>query len=366
MFDEFIMHMRPFFGDSERRALFEYNFEEGFLTEFKETEHFEYELAKILEVPKTVAVNNGTIALSIAALAVGVQPGDEVIVPNFTMIASANAMRLIGAKPVFADVELSTWCLDRDSLFEKITNKTRAVVLVAANGRYPSYCVDEITAELNANNIFVIEDAAQSLGSYYADGMPIGTKGNVATLSFSAPKIISTGQGGAVFSKDPNISDNAQRIKDFGRAGGGSDFHPKFGINAKFTDLQAIIGLKQLEKLEDRKLRRKAQSLLYYELLSSVDGVQVPKWDNQCTTPWFNEILVPNRDQLAEFLKQKNVGTRNVYPPINMQPVYGQHEELQNSAYISKCGLWLPSHMGISDEIIAKICALIIQFTKKS
>ena len=362
MLNEFIMQMRPHFGEEERRALSGYNFEEGFLTEFKETNKFENQLAQILKVPDTVAVNNGTLALSLAALALGVKPGDEVIVPNFTMVASANAMKVIGAKPVFADIELSSWCIDRASIFNKINEKTKAVILVSANGRSPSYCVDKLTAELNKKNIFLIEDAAQSLGSFYNDDMPIGTKGNVATLSFSAPKIISTGQGGLVFSKDQEILEAARKMKDFGREGGGNDFHPSFGINSKFTELQAIVGIEQLKRLESRKLRRKAQSRLYEKLLEGTPTLSFPKWDARYTTPWFTEILTPSRDLLAAFLKENNVGTRYVYPPINKQPIYDGNETFEISTYISNEGLWLPSHMGVTDQMISQICELINQF----
>ena len=354
--------MRPYFGDAERTAILKYNFEDAFLTEFKETEKFENYLANELGVECTTAVNNGTIALSIAALAVGIAPEDEVIVPNFTMIATPNAMKLIGAKPVFSDIELESWCIDREGIFEKITKKTKAVVLVAANGRYPSYDVDELRVELNNMGIQLIEDAAQSLGSSYPDGSSIGTKGNVGTLSFSAPKIISTGQGGLVFSRDANIVSSAAKIKDFGREGGGGDMHPTFGINSKFTDLQALVGLAQLEKLELRKTRRKEQNILYQAGLAELSGLGIPKHDFEHTTPWFSEILIEHRDGLAAYLKSKNIGTRSVYPEINKQILYNSPNHFFNSHFISEHGLWLPSHMGVTNEMIKLICDEIKQF----
>jgi perosamine synthetase len=366
MNNEFIMQMRPFFGDDERTALKNYDFEDGFLTEFKETKKFEDELARILNVPVTTAVNNGTIALTIAALAVGVGVADEVIVPNFTMIASPNAIRMIGAKPVFCDVELSTWCLDRESIFQKITNRTKAVILVSANGRYPSYDVDKLRLDLNSLGIQLIEDAAQALGSYYQDGSAIGTKGNIATLSFSAPKIISTGQGGLIFSKDAEIIAKASRIKDFGRDAGGSDFHPNFGINSKFTDLQAVVGLAQLKKLEARSIRRKEQNQYYIKLLSDINSVTVPVHNYINTTPWFMEILIENRNELADYLKTRNIGNRSVYPEINKQPIYHNKETHSVSNYISDSGLWLPSHMGVTNNHIKYICDTIKDFIKKN
>lgn len=362
MLESFVPQMRPFFGDKERQYLQQYDFENGYLTEFLQTKRFEDRLSKFLGVDQCVAVNNGTIALSIAALAVGVCSGDEVIVPNFTMIATPNAMKLIGAQPVFVDVESETWCIDQKEIYNSITSKTKAVVLVSANGRFPSYSVDELRDDLNQLGIELIEDAAQSLGSFYPDGNPIGTKGNIATLSFSAPKIISTGQGGLVFSRDSKVSEIAGRIKDFGRAGGGVDVHPEFGINAKFTELQALVGCAQLDVLNDRMKRRKEQNILYEKHLQSIDGIELIEHNYELTTPWFMEVLTVKRDELAVFLKQKNIGTRPVYPEINKQPIYQEVLDYNISKDISRRGLWLPSHMGVTDEMIVAICDTIKEF----
>ena len=359
---EFLPQMRPVFGNAEREALFSYNFEDGYLTEFVETKKFESALAERLTVSETVAVNNGTLALSIAALSLGIGCNDEVIVPNFTMIATPNAMRLIGAKPIFADIEEQSWCISKASIFKNITNRTKAVVLVSANGRFPTYDVDVLRQELNDSGIFLIEDAAQSLGSFYPDGMPIGTKGNVGTLSFSGPKIISTGQGGLIFSQDTDILADVKRIKDFGREGGGNDYHPYFGINSKFTDLQAIVGICQLEVLDERMERRKEQNKLYEKLLSQLDQVSSPVHDYSKTTPWFMEILASDRDNLMNFLKSKNIGSRPVYPEINKQAIYHQSKVYPVSNYVSGNGLWLPSHMMVTNEHIRYICEQIKDF----
>ena len=362
MLNEFLMQMRPYFGDSERKALFQYDFENSFITEFKETEKFEKRLADILKIENVTAVNNGTIALSIAALAVGIKPGDEVLVPNFTMIATPNSLRMIGAVPIFTDVELKTWCIDKFEIEKKLSPKTKAVILVTANGRYPTYDVDDLRDFLNRRGVKLIEDAAQSLGSNYPDGTAIGTKGDVATISFSAPKIISTGQGGLVFSQDPKVVEKARKIKDFGRSGGGVDVHPTFGINSKFTDLQAIIGCCQLDKLSARIEKRKAQHKLYEMLMENIDEIEIPQNDYLNTTPWFTEIITQDRDQLSNYLKKKNIGTRPVYPEINKQKTYNTNETHKNSNYISSSGLWLPSHMGVSEDHIHVICSVIKKY----
>lgn len=365
MLSEFLPQMRPFFDDAERQALSHYDFDNGFITEFKETKKFEEILAKRLGVQGAVAVNNGTIALSLAALAVGVKPKDEVIVPNFTMVATANSMKFIGAKPIFADVEFDNWCLSKDEIYSKITKKTRAVILVNANGRYPSYDVDELRNSLNSAGIWLIEDAAQSLGSTYPDGKAIGSKGNIATLSFSGPKIISTGQGGLIFTRSNEIHRKLQLLKDFGRSSGGNDIHDYFGINSKFTELQAIVGITQLKKLDYRIKIRKEQNLLYEEKLKNCEHVKIPYNDYNATVPWFSEIIVPKRDQLIDYLKNLNIGTRAVYPELNKQKIYSSDIVLKNSKKISKMGLWLPSHMGVTNEHIKYICDEIQKFFEK-
>ena len=360
--NEYIQQMRPFFGQKERFALSSYDFENGFLTEFKYTEEFEQQLASKLEVQFCSVVNSGTTALTIAAIACGVKPSDEVIVPNFTMIATPNSVRLLGAKPIFCDVEKQTLCLDRDSVISKISPLTKDVILVNANGRYPSYDVDEFRTYLNSRGIFLIEDAAQSLGSKYPDGRSIGSKSNIATLSFSTPKIISTGQGGALFTNDADMHFSVKKIKDFGRTSGGNDIHHSFGINSKFTDLQAIVGITQLTQLEDRIKTRKKQHAQYETGFMEIRNIQVIKNNLDHTCPWFSEVLAENRDDLVHYLHENGIGTRKMYPPINNQAIYLSDQEYPVSENVGKHGLWLPSHMGINLEIISRIIEVINTF----
>ena len=357
--------MRPFFGKEEREIINKYNFEDAFLTEFSVTKTFENALKDLLGVKFTHAVTSGTTALLSVGGALGIKEGDEILIPNFTMIATPNAFRILGAIPVFCDIEQSTLCISIDEIMKKKSAKTRAVILVNANGRYPSYDVDELRTYLNKDGIFLIEDAAQSLGSKYPDGAPIGTKANVGILSFSPPKIISTGQGGLVFTDNEEISAEVKRFKDFGRDSGGNDIHQSFGLNFKFTDLQALVGLAQLKKLQFRCERRKHQTLRYREVLSRTAQVRLGKDDLDYTVPWFNEIFIDNPNKLQQHLKTKNIGTRKVYPEINKQKLYYQTNTLKNSNKISNTGLWLPSHMGVTDEIIEIIGDTIVNFLKK-
>jgi perosamine synthetase len=233
----FIMQMRPLFAEEEKKAVCEYMDEDGFITEFKRTQQFEGMLAEHCKVKHCVVVNNGTIAITLAGLAVGLAHGDEVIVPNYTMIATPNAVKMFGARPVFVDVDKETLCLDLEKTRAAITEKTKAIIFVAANGRYPRCGIDAFAELCRERGLFLIEDAAQALGSIYPDGKHIGTVGLVGTISFSAPKIISTGQGGCVITNDHQVATKLRRLKDFGRAGGGCDIHDCIlGLNSSFID----------------------------------------------------------------------------------------------------------------------------------
>ena len=246
---DFIMQMRPLFEEEEKKAVCEYMHEDGFITEFKRTEKFEQMIAEYTGAKHCVVVNNGTISLSLAAMAVGVEAGDEVIVPNYTMIATPNSLKMFGANPVFVDVEPDTLCLDFDLTKKAITPKTKAIMLVTANGRYPQSGIKAFEDLCTKQNLILIEDSAQSLGSFYPDGRHIGTVGLAGSFSFSAPKIISTGQGGAIVTNDDNVARKLRKLKDFGRSGGGNDIHDEIGFNFKFTELQACIGIEQMKKL---------------------------------------------------------------------------------------------------------------------
>jgi len=362
MTKEFIMQMRPWFGAEEKQALMEYMDEDGFLTEFKKTEAFEQSIANYTGAKHCVVVNNGTISLTLAAMAAGVEAGDEVIVPNYTMIATPNSLRMFGAVPVFVDVEPETLCLDIALVAKVITSKTKAIVLVVANGRAPAVGIEAFQQFCNQHGLVLIEDAAQGLGSYYPDGTHTGTKALVGSFSFSAPKIISTGQGGALVTNDDAVADKLRRLKDFGRASGGNDIHDSLGFNFKFTELQAVIGLCQMEKLAARVTRKKIIWQQYADQLDSCPQVKLLAHDLSITTPWFIDALVEQREALGAYLKAEMIGTRVMYPPITQQKVYGITGSFPVAENIGDNGLWLPSSNQLTDTDITRICDAIKAF----
>jgi perosamine synthetase len=364
--DNFIMQMRPWFGLEEKQAICEYMDEDGFITEFKRTEKFEQMLAEYTGAKHCIVVNNGTISLTLAAMAVGIKAADEVIVPNYTMIATPNSIKMFGAEPIFVDVEEETLCLDFELVKRAITSKTKAIMLVSANGRYPKAGINAFEKLCQENNIVLIEDSAQSLGSFYPDGRHIGTVGLVGSFSFSAPKIISTGQGGAVITNSDDLAQKVRRLKDFGRSGGGTDIHNSIGYNFKFTELQAVIGLTQMSKLSARVLRKREIWQKYQNGLSGVPQIRLFHHDLRYTTPWFIDCLAARRDELATHLKAKGIGTRVMYPPINSQVAYAKQGNYPISECIGSDGLWLPSYTQLEDEDIERICEEIEIFYRGS
>jgi len=356
------MQIRPLFEEEEKRAVCEYMDEDGFITEFKRTEKFEHMIAKYTGAKHCVVVNNGTISLTLAALAVGVKAGDEVIVPNYTMIATPNSLKLFGANPVFIDVEPETLCLDIDLVKKAVTSKTKAIMLVSANGRYPKSGINVFEELCKEKGLILIEDSAQSLGSHYPDGRHIGTAGLVGSFSFSAPKIISTGQGGAIVTNDDKVADKLRRLKDFGRSGGGNDIHDSIGYNFKFTELQACIGIEQMKKLPARVERKKAILCRYVQGLDGVKELSIFKQDLNSTTPWFIDCLAENRSELIAFLKEKGIGSRVMYPPINRQKAYAIAGEYPIANLVGEKGLWLPSAVQLTNDEIDRICSEITSF----
>jgi perosamine synthetase len=360
-----IPQMEPCFGSEEKEALIQYMDEGGWLTEFRQTEKFENRIADFTKTKHCIVVNNGTISLTLMAIASGIQAGDEVIVPNYTMIATPNAIKMFGATPVFVDVEPQTLCMDIECARKAITPKTKAVLFVNANGRYPASGIEAFQKMCSDNDLIFLEDAAQALGSWYPNGKHQGTVGMAGSFSFSAPKVISTGQGGAIITNDDAMASHLRKLKDFGRSGGGNDVHESIGYNFKFTELQAVIGLEQMKKLPYRIEKKKEMLQLYKDKLASVKQVRFFNQDLSHTTPWFIDVLVDNREELINYLKLNGVGSRVMYPPINKQKAYQEAGNYLVSNLVGSEGLWLPSASQLSDNQIIFICNLIHSFYDK-
>lgn len=360
---DFIPQMEPFLDEKEVEAMTEYLRSGGWLTEFRETQKFELHIAEYAGARYCFTANNGTIALTLSLLALGVGVGDEVIVPDLSMIATANCAALIGAKPVFVDIDPSTLCIDIEKAARAVTPRTRALIHVSFNGR--SNNLIEFADLCRRKNIFLIEDAAQSLGSTYR-GKHLGTYGAVGTFSFSSPKIITTGQGGAAITDDPDIAARLGKIKDFGRLEGGNDLHDSIGYNFKFTDLQAVIGNAQMSTLDWRVRRKKEMYERYCDRLDGLQQIELIPTDTRETTPWFIDIYVDGRDKLQKFLKRNGIGSRPIYPPMHSQRAYGFDGSFPVTERYAARGLWLPSSLNLTDAEIDRICDTVEAYFREA
>jgi perosamine synthetase len=356
-----IEQMAPWIGEEEEHAVAEYLRAGGWLTEFKKTLEFERMLAEYTGSRHAVALSSGTAALFAALMAVGIGPGDEVIVPDFTMIASANAVVLAGATPVMADISRVDLCLDLNQIEAHLTPRTKAILLVSLNGRAPD--MDETLRIARKHSLRLVEDAAQSLGSLHK-GKHLGTFGEVGIFSFSPLKIITTGQGGIAVTDDPHLAARIRRFKDFGRSSGGTDVHDTIGYNFKFTDMQAVIGIEQMKKLAWRVARKKEIFELYRAELTGLPGIHFIDTDLAQTTPWFIDVLAGRRDELRDYLAAHGIKSRPFYPPVHRQPAYSLPGSHPAAEFCSGNGLWLPSSTFLSDATIREICGFVRRFTR--
>ncbi|GAH88720.1 unnamed protein product, partial [marine sediment metagenome] len=221
------------------------------------------------------------------------------------------AVRFIGAKPILVDVDASL-CMDINKSLNSINQKTKAIIYVSLNGR--SGDIERLAKECKDRGIFLIEDSCQSLGSFH-NGKSLGTFGDIGCYSLSPHKLISTGQGGLIVTNDKETSERVRRLKDFGRLEGGADVHTHFGINSKFTDFQAVIGIEQLKKIRERIKRKRDLYRIYYDSLSHIEEVGFATTDVLDVTPWFMDIYVKDREQLQQYLKDSTIltGRSNIH-----------------------------------------------------
>lgn len=370
MNSNFIPQYKPVFNVPTLNTEFVNYFQrDGYMTEYMETRKFEQQIAEFLGVKHCITVNNGTISLSLALMACGIKPGDKVLVPSLTMIATANAVKFIGAVPYFVDVDPKTLCMDIEQAYALLEEDSiRGVIYVSLNGRRRiANELDLLIKECKKRNKAFIEDAAQAFGSQDSKGIMIGNSEHISSFSFSMPKIITTGQGGCLTTNNDDLAQTLKHLKDFGRTTGGNDVHDFFGCNFKFTDLQALVGLEQMMTIKDKVTKKKWMYHLYHSQLKEL--VEFVPTNIKTTTPWFIDIYTDKRNALMKFLQSKDIGTRAVYAPLYTQKCYNvgeyrldiKHPVTERYSYR---GLWLPSSLSLSEIDIMHICNKIKEFFK--
>lgn len=338
---------------------------------------FEEEFAVYCGVEHGVAVSSGTAALHLALRALDVGPGDEVILPDFTMVATLFAVLYTGARPVFADVEEDTWCLDPALLEGKITERTRVIMPVHMYG-HPCD-MDPISSLARQHGIDVVEDAAEAHGALYGQ-RKCGSFGRAAAFSFFANKIITTGEGGMVVTPDPETADRCRYYRNmcFPLRGPREFRHEDLGYNYRLTNLQAAVGLAQLEQIEDHVARRRRNARRYGELLREVPGLTLPVEKGEVRNVfWMFGVLVDpdsfglDRNGLMDALRLEGIDSRCFFSPLHSQGVLGSFGIRDGGRYpvaerLASEGLYLPSGSGLAGEEIARVCSAIRRIGKRS
>lgn len=351
-----INQIEPVFGIGEADALRDYILSGGWGTEHKKSREFESLIREQVGCKYCTLVNNGTMGLILSLMAVaGESCGYEVIVPALTMVATINSVIHLGGKPVIVDID-DNLCLDISKTIKAITPKTSAIIYVSFNGRCGD--IERLKTECDKRNIVLIEDACQSFGSMH-NGKALGTIGDIGIYSLSPHKIISTGQGGVIVSNNEELYNWCKRYKDFGRLEGGSDLHTEFGINSKFTDFQAVIGIEQIKTIRERIKRKKEIYQFYKDSLDIIGDIEFATIPN---TPWMVDIYVDNPQDLKDYLKDNKIETRLMYPPLHKQPYIKEPIELPVSEGFSKKGIWLPSSVNLTDKQLYYICEKIVEY----
>ena len=336
-----------------------------FVSENKINEEFQDSIKEITGSKYAVSMTNGTAAIFCALKALGVGEGDEVIVPNMTFIASANAVIFAGATPVLCDVNENSLCMSSEDVLKVITPKTKAIMPVHLYGQ--SCDMDSLANLAKKYNLKIIEDAAQGMGVLYK-GKHVGTFGDAGILSFYANKTITCGEGGVVLSGNEKIIQDCYKMKNHGRSKKGVFIHESIGFNFCFTEMQAAVGVSQLKKLK-KVISKKNQIHNFY--LKNINNnllreIPVDKY----TTPvhWFTSFLTDHKESFKKHLDSNRIQVRDFFYPLNKQPCYQNSElidssvDLPVSERLYNCGVSLPSSYNITKRQLAHVCKTINNF----
>lgn len=323
---------------------------------------FEQGFADFCGVRHGIAVSNGTAALHLALVALGIGPGDEVIIPTLTFIATANAVRYTGATPVFADSEAETWNLDPQDVACRITPHTRAIIPVHIYG-HPANMAP-ILDLAKQHNLHVIEDAAEAHGARY-QGKRVGSLGEINAFSFYGNKIITTGEGGLLTTDEDALAEKVRFLRDHAMSPEKRYWHTEVGFNYRMTNLQAALGVAQMERIEEFIARKRWIAESYNQGLREVAAIRLPPEAPWATSVyWMYSILLNkdfplSRDEVMARLRQQNIDSRPFFYPIHVQPPYQADISLPVAENLSRRGINLPSAVTLSEEDIQRIVQAI-------
>lgn len=356
---DFIPVNEPLLNGNEKKYLCECIDTGWISSEGSFVKEFEQKMSATVGRKYGVAVSNGTAALEVAVQALGIGEGDEVIMPTFTIISCAMAVTKVRAVPVLVDSDLHTWNMNIDEIEAKITLRTKAIMIVHLYGLPVE--VDQILALAKKYNLKVIEDAAEMHGQTYK-GKPCGSFGDISTFSFYPNKHITTGEGGMVVTDDEELAERCKMLRNLCFRRDVRYVHDEISDNYRFTNLQAAVGLAQLERLDEFVARKRAMGKYYTERLQDIDGLILPieKTDYANNVYWVYGVVLDSGIQadnkiIQKLLAEEGIGSRTFFWCMHEQPVYQRQglfadETYPNAEYLARKGFYIPSGLALTRE----------------
>ena len=325
---------------------------------------FEEKFSEFCNVKYGVSCNTGTSALHLALMALGIKNDDEVILPTSTYIATANVIKYVKATPIFVDSNKETWNLDPIKIEEKITNKTKAIIPVHL---YGVPCdMDKIIEIARKYNLYVIEDCAEAHGAEYK-GKKVGGFGDIGCFSFFANKIITTGEGGMCVTNNKELKEKIEILKNQGMSKKRKGWYEIIGFNYRMTNLQAALGLAQLEQIKNFLGKREVIFKTYKKFLRDVKGVELPPESTKGSKQvnWMYTILSDKKENIISEMKKEGIGTRPFFIPLHKMPPYNIGESYPIAEKLYTRGISLPSSVKLKEDEIKKICEIIQKVAEK-
>jgi perosamine synthetase len=331
-------------------------------------DRFERDFAEICHTRFALPVSNGTVALHLALLGLDVRPGDEVLVPSLSYVATANAVRYVGAEPVFVDVDPDTWCIDPTKLEQAVTRRTKGIIPVHLYG-HPAD-MDPINHLASVHGLWVVEDAAEAHGALYK-GRPVGGMSDIATFSFYGNKIVTSGEGGALTLNNPSLATRLRTLRGQGMDPLRRYYFPVIGYNFRLTNLAAAILCAQLERFDEIAAGRQAVFDGYTSRLRDVPGISFqPIADWAKPAPWLFSITIDertygrSRDETMALLNRANIDSRPFFIPIHTLPPYREEANARGTTLpvtdrLAASGINLPTYASLTEANLDRICDVL-------
>ena len=361
---DFIPVNEPLLNGNEKKYLCECIDTGWISSEGPFVKEFEEKMSASVNRKYGIAVSNGTAALEVAVQALGIKAGDEIIMPTFTIISCAMAVTKLGAVPVLVDSDINTWNMNADEIEMKITARTKAIMMVHLYGLPVD--VDKILALAKKYNLKVIEDAAEMHGQTY-NGKPCGSFGDISTFSFYPNKHITTGEGGMVVTDDEELAERCKMLRNLCFRQDVRYVHDEISDNYRFTNLQAAVGLAQLERLDEFLEKKRQMGKYYTEKLQSIKGLLLPveKTEYADNIYWVYGIVLDKDIQIdnktmQKLLAEEGIGSRTFFWCMHEQPVYKrqglfENQMYPNAEYLARKGFYIPSGLALTQEQMEQV-----------